>query len=72
MARTWNVWLPCERPVKVMGLEHVVKAPPSSEHWNVADESFEENVKVALVLGEGFGGFVRIAVSGAIVSTTHV
>ena len=52
---------------------HAANAPLSSEHSNVAVESGDENVKLALAaVVEPAAGPVRICVSGAVVSIVQL
>src|SRR5688500_11254817 len=77
-ARTRNWCTPTPRSVYGIGERHVLKEPPSSEHWNVEPSSVDENAKLALVLAVSAGGPDNgsIVVSGAVVSggawTAHV
>ena len=49
-----------------------VKPLPSNRHSKVLPTSDELNVKLALVSAVGSVGFVRMKVSGPVVSTTQV
>ena len=49
VARTWIVWVPCERPVRDNGLVAFVHDPLSSFLWNVTPDSFELKLIEALV-----------------------
>ena len=66
-ARTWNVWVPKARPVRLLGVVQVANAAASSAHWNVAPVGVDVNVKVALVLVVDNAGDEVIVVSGGAV-----
>src|SRR5438067_1853892 len=71
MARTWNVWLPGERPLYAFGLVQVANAAPSSLHWNVPlfVEVNEKDAVVTLVEG---GGWRVMLVFGGVRSIVQV
>lgn len=67
MATTENVCGPTARPEYPCGLEHAVKAPPSSMHAKVLPASVEANENEADVLGPSARPAL-IVVSGGVVS----
>lgn len=76
MARTRNVCAPSVSPERISGLVHATKLPPSSWHSNDAmplpPGSEPVNEKATLALADGSVGWAVIAVSGAVVSISHV
>src|SRR5262245_47153562 len=71
-ARTWNVWTPWARPVRLFGLVQAAYAAPSTEHSNVAEPSGEVNAKLALVEVLFAFGLDVMLVSGDVVSIVQV
>src|SRR5918992_4053978 len=69
MARTWKVWPPTARPLKLWGDVQDENGAPSSEHSKVEPSSLDENAKLALVTCVIAGGVALIVVCGAVVST---
>ena len=72
VARTVSVCEPRPRPSIVSGLVQAAKAPPSSEHRNVAAASSALNSTVAAEPIVSVVGAAVIAVFGAVVSTVNV
>src|SRR5262249_49391842 len=71
-ARTWNVWLPTARPLKLTPLAHEPNAAASSAHSNVAPVGVDVKVKLALVLVVEAAGVDVSVVSGGAVRIDHV
>ncbi len=70
LAMTWNVWVPWDRPVRVLGDVHVVNTTALSEQENVAD-SLEVNSNVADVLATVPLGALVTVVTGTTLSTVQ-
>jgi hypothetical protein len=71
MARTWNVWLPAESPLKLWPLVQGPNAPASSAHWNVEPDSLDANWNAAVDWFVGSFGAAVMLVSGGVVSMVH-
>ncbi len=71
VARTWIVWVPCERPVRDNGLVAFVQDPLSSFLWKVTPDSFELKVTEAVVDETLPDGADIIVVFGIVVSTVQ-
>jgi hypothetical protein len=74
IARTWNVWEPSPRALRLRGDVQTANEPESSLHSKVAPASFDEKVNdgEALVIVELSAGPESMVVFGTIVSTVKV